>query len=98
MDTLLKKKDSKTTKLLKSFKFQRDELPKISYVRNQSGSFLNFPPGAEFPMESRTEVSPPAKVYCCMCSNLKKYSCSKTGKPLCSLQCYGKNLSLRNSA
>lgn len=98
MDTLLKKKDSKTTKLLKSFKSQRDELPKISYVQNQFGSFLNFPPGAEFPMESRAEVSPPAKVYCCMCSNLKKYSCSKTGKPLCSLQCYGKNLSLRNSA
>ena len=97
LDTLLKKKDSKTAKLLKSFKSQREDLPKISYVRNQSGSFLSFPAGSECPLETKSKISPPTKVNCCMCSNLKKYSCSKTGNPLCSLQCYGQNLSLRNS-
>jgi len=27
------------------------------------------------------------------CTNLKKYSCSRTGLPLCSLECYKKNIS-----
>ena len=98
MDTLLKKKDSKAAKQLKSLKSQRDEVPKISYVRNQSGAFISFPENCEYPLQRSTEQKPPDPVYCCMCSNIKKYSCSKTGSPLCSLDCYKKNISLRNSA
>lgn len=31
------------------------------------------------------------------CSNVKKYNCSKTGIPLCSLQCYKSNFSANKS-
>lgn len=43
---------------------------------------------------------PPKQVISCGvggCTNQKKYSCSKTGTPLCSLDCYKKNL-LQNAA
>lgn len=43
---------------------------------------------------------PPKQAISCGvggCTNQKKYSCSKTGTPLCSLDCYKKNL-LQNAA
>jgi len=98
MDTILKKKDSKTAKLLKTFRSQRDAVPKISYVMNGSGALLSYPPNCDYPMKKQVAVDPPATLLCCMCSNAKRYSCSKTGKPLCSLECYKSNLSLRTSA
>ena len=46
----------------------------------------------------RTSFRPPISQQCGVdsCQNAKKYSCSKTGVPLCSLECYKKNISKRD--
>merc|ERR1719220_3350277 len=52
MDTLLKKKDSKATKQIKTSKSNRNDIPKISYVANSSGALLSLPEGFEYPLEA----------------------------------------------
>merc|ERR1719234_2151314 len=52
MDTLLKKKDSKATKQIKTSKSNRSDIPKISYVANSSGALLSLPEGFEYPLEA----------------------------------------------
>ena len=44
---------------------------------------------------------PPKPVVLCGvdgCSNPKKYACSKTNTPLCSLACYKKNMALASTS
>jgi len=98
MDTLLKKKDSKVAKQLKNLKSQRNDSPKISYIKNKSGVFLSYPDNLDFPLKRQMAGKVPDVVLCCICKNVKKYSCSKTGKPLCSLECYKQNLSSQMAA
>ena len=99
MDTILKKKDSKATKLLRICKSQRDTVPMISYVMGLGGTRLVYPAGHDYPLKRQVApLSRPPPTTCCLCSNLKRYSCSKTGRPLCSLQCYKRNLSLNHQA
>jgi len=92
MDTLLKKKDSKVTKQIKTQKNFKEDTPKISYVVNSSGFSLSFPSGHDFPLAPSSTKSPPPPTLCSMCSNNKKYNSSKTGEPVCSLVCYKENL------
>jgi len=56
MDTLLKKKDSKATKQIKTSKSNRSDIPKISYVANSSGALLSLPEGFEYPLEASRGV------------------------------------------
>jgi len=94
MDTLLKKKDSKVTKQIKTQKNIKEDTPKISYIANSSGFSLSFPSGHDFPLlPSAPKSPPPPPTLCSMCSNRKKYNSSKTGEPVCSLACYKNNLS-----
>ena len=89
MDTLLKKKDSKATKQIKIAKsIIKEDTPKISYVSNSSGMSLSYPAGHQFPLVQANPVRPPIPSSCQMCPNIKKYNSSKTGHPLCSLECY----------
>jgi len=92
MDTLLKKKDSKVTKQIKTQKTIKEDTPKISYIANSSGFSLSFPSGHNFPLPPSAPKSPPPPTLCSMCSNRKKYNSSKTGEPVCSLACYKNNL------
>jgi len=92
MDTLLKKKDKKISNLIKVEKPNNDNFPKISYVQNTWSTSLTFPSSWEYPLKSQSEAEPPKPVSCCICSTHKKYNCSKTGQPLCSLECYKINL------
>ena len=46
MDTLLKKKESKANKMMKTVKTSsRDDVPRISYVNNGHGISLSYPEG-----------------------------------------------------
>jgi len=93
MDTLLKKKDAKIANFNKVTKPNNDNVPKISYVQNSSSTSLTFPSCSwEYPLKSQSGLEPPSPVSCCVCSTQKKYNCSKTGQPLCSLECYKINL------
>lgn len=92
MDRLLKKQESKATKTSKA-RTNRSLVPVVVYKICESGASLIFPPDVPFPLKAdKIKTAPPAK-YCSMgCGNLKKYSCSKSGADLCSLECYKKNI------
>ncbi|XP_016418161.1 INO80 complex subunit B-like [Sinocyclocheilus rhinocerous] len=91
---------TKTSKAkIKSMKERRSkqaQLPMVRYSSNVQGSAVLYPAGIPVPTPAAPRAPPPAPLSCGMsgCSNLKKYSCSKTGTPLCSLMCYRKNLTL----
>ena len=74
---------------------RKTDVPKYHYSNNQSGISISVPAGYPFPFTAQVAEPPrpPTKCGVTGCNNDKKYSCSKTGIPLCSLQCYKSNLS-----
>ncbi|XP_078448990.1 INO80 complex subunit B-like [Lampetra planeri] len=76
--------------------------PTVRYSSSASeGTTVSFPPG--FPLPALLGPAPPpppapSQALDCGvpgCTNRKRYSCAKTGVPLCSLECYRKNLALQ---
>ncbi|CAG9764288.1 unnamed protein product [Ceutorhynchus assimilis] len=91
MERLLKKQDSKATKQAK-YRTTRTNDPLIIYKQNCFTTVLSLPEGIDFPLKPQKVHKPKKQSLCSMgCGNFKKYSCSKTGVPLCSLECYKKN-------
>ena len=102
MERLLNKREtlSKTIKNLvnpDSKVTNQQNQPKITYIKNEASITLSFPKGMEIPIPTLKPIKPPEKIRCFIknCKNVKKYSCSQTGKPLCSLACYKKNLLIK---
>lgn len=96
MDRLLKKQDSKTGKVFKNRPIKM-KVPSIRYKDTVEGATISFPLGIEFPLKPQhLENEPPKPTLCSMdgCNNIKRYNCSKTNVPLCSLQCYKKNVAV----
>ncbi|KAJ8920459.1 hypothetical protein NQ315_005327 [Exocentrus adspersus] len=92
MERLLKKQDSKAAKQAKS-KVTKSLVPSIIYRQNQDITLLSFPEDYDYPMKREVAPDPPKIKYCNMgCGNIKKYTCAQTGVPLCSLNCYKKNI------
>uniref|UniRef100_A0A3Q2Q1N2 INO80 complex subunit B n=1 Tax=Fundulus heteroclitus TaxID=8078 RepID=A0A3Q2Q1N2_FUNHE len=87
-------------KSLKDRKSKQNQCPMVRYSDSARGIAISFPTGVPAPAPAPPLHPPLALVNCGVngCSNLKKYSCSKTGVPLCSLECYRKNLQLVQSA
>ncbi|XP_051924948.1 INO80 complex subunit B [Hippocampus zosterae] len=78
-------------------KSKQSQCPMIRYGDSARGLSVSFPAGVPAPEAAPPRPAPPAAPVACGvsgCSNPKKYSCSKTGVPLCSLRCYQKNLRL----
>lgn len=94
MDRLLKKQESKNLKYMSKGKPTKKLEPMIVYKNSNKEISLSLPPGVPFPLETKPPMDPPKLVKCGAngCDNLKKYNCSKTGTPLCSLECYRTNL------
>jgi INO80 complex subunit B len=96
MDRLLLKKDSKAAKMIKatSKRSASHNVPKWTYKLTADGATISVPVGSDYPVKPTKILAPPTPTKCIIsdCQNLKRYSCSKTGKPLCSLACYSKNL------
>lgn len=92
---------TKTSKAkIKSMREKKSKLsqcPTVRYSDSALGISISFPTGVPAPVPV-PPCPPPAPVSCGICTNLKKYSCSKTGVPLCSLECYKRNLLLVQSA
>ncbi|XP_077996051.1 INO80 complex subunit B-like isoform X2 [Glandiceps talaboti] len=93
IERLLKKQEAKGKQ---GKKVQKGlNIPKVTYVNSLHGSSISVPVGMDFPLTKQTIVEPSRKRQVCGitgCNNTKKYCCSKTGLPLCSLECYKKNL------
>ncbi|XP_046745242.1 INO80 complex subunit B [Diprion similis] len=95
MERLLKKQESKASKIMGKGKPSRRQVPLVSYRITLEGSSISLPPGEKFPLPSTRQEKPTSVILCGVnsCRNPKKYSCSKTGIPLCSLECYKANIS-----
>ncbi|XP_060812133.1 INO80 complex subunit B isoform X1 [Bombus pascuorum] len=96
MERLLKKQESKASKVIGKGKPCRRQVPLVTYRLTLEGSSISLPPGEDFPLQSTEQKEPPIRALCGVnqCKRPKKYSCSKTGVPLCSLECYKTNLAL----
>ncbi|KAJ3664552.1 hypothetical protein Zmor_000110 [Zophobas morio] len=95
MERLLKKQESKAAKSSK-IKVAKTNVPTIFYRQNASGVVMSFPAGMEWPLGGVGAKEAPKPVPCVMgCGSLKKYVCSQTNVPLCSLACYKKNIASR---
>ncbi|XP_033748210.1 INO80 complex subunit B-like [Pecten maximus] len=94
LDRLLKKQDSKK----KGKGSKKANIPRFRYTNNQSGVAVSVPIGFQLPFTAQAARPPKGKEPCSIsgCKNIKKYSCSRTGVPLCSLACYKKNSLLHN--
>ncbi|XP_077286009.1 INO80 complex subunit B [Arctopsyche grandis] len=94
MERLLKKQETKTIKGNAKGKPLKKHVPLISYRNTVESITVSMPPDVDFPLEAKTSIDPPKPVICGVanCANLKKYLCSRTGIPLCSLQCYKNNI------
>lgn len=90
LDRLLKKQDSNKKKGKGS---KKANIPRLRYTSNLSGITIAIPVGLQLKFPAQTAKHPKPKEMCGItgCKNLKKYSCSRTGVPLCSLECYKKN-------
>lgn len=83
-------------KSMKERKSKQSQCPMVRYSDSVQGIAISFPTGASAPTPAPPCPPPRAPVNCGVsgCTNLKRYSCSRTGIPLCSLDCYKKNLLL----
>nr|XP_061810519.1 INO80 complex subunit B-like isoform X2 [Nerophis lumbriciformis] len=87
-------------KSMREKKSKQSQCPIVRYSDSARGVTISFPAGVPAP-EAAPPPPPPAVAVTCGvsgCFNLKKYSCSKTGVPLCSLQCYERNMQLVQGA
>lgn len=94
IERLLKKSESRLRASKKPAK--KADTPKVSLLRSsEAGTLLVFPAGLPFPLAPAAAPREyPQKALCGIkgCPNPKKYSCSKTGVSLCSLECYKANM------
>lgn len=93
-DRLLKKQETKLTKVIKSRMIAKAEAPVVSYYMGTMGAYVSFPKDFEIPIKTQLAHAPPPPIQLCgVCNEDKKrYNCSKTNIPLCSMQCYKLNL------
>uniref|UniRef100_A0A0A9X4H7 INO80 complex subunit B n=2 Tax=Lygus hesperus TaxID=30085 RepID=A0A0A9X4H7_LYGHE len=94
VERLLRKQDNKSNKTSVKRTTRKTGVT-ITYCNNSNGISITLPPGLDFPLSKQIVAPAPAAIKCGVegCRNTKKYSCSKTGIPLCSLGCYKANLS-----
>ncbi|XP_069488580.1 INO80 complex subunit B [Ambystoma mexicanum] len=93
----LTKTNKAKVKTLRERKARQAMCPMIRYSNAVDQITVSFPLGVTCPLPPSQLPEPPAAVLCGVsgCTSAKKYSCSKTGVPLCSLECYRKNLGLQ---
>uniref|UniRef100_A0ABM5GL08 INO80 complex subunit B n=1 Tax=Pogona vitticeps TaxID=103695 RepID=A0ABM5GL08_9SAUR len=96
----LTKTSKAKVKTLRERKAKGAAVPVICYRNAADGITVSFPQGASVPLLPSPPPVVPLPTPCGVsgCPNLKRYSCSHTGVPLCSLACYKRNLLLQQVA
>uniref|UniRef100_A0A669PID5 INO80 complex subunit B-like conserved region domain-containing protein n=2 Tax=Phasianinae TaxID=9072 RepID=A0A669PID5_PHACC len=74
--------------------------PVVQYRNAADLITVSFPAGAAPPLLPSTAPPVPPAALCGVsgCANRRRYCCSRTGLPLCSLACYKRNLRLQEAA
>ncbi|KAJ8390306.1 hypothetical protein AAFF_G00108750 [Aldrovandia affinis] len=95
----LTKTSKAKVKSMRERKSKQAQCPMVRYSDSFQGATISFPLGVPTPVAVPPRL-PPVPVSCGVsgCLNLKRYSCSKTGTPLCSIECYRKNLTVQSVA
>uniref|UniRef100_A0A8C8S766 INO80 complex subunit B-like conserved region domain-containing protein n=1 Tax=Pelusios castaneus TaxID=367368 RepID=A0A8C8S766_9SAUR len=95
----LTKTNKAKVKTLRERKAKQAPCPMIHYCNASDGITVSFPPGAVLPLPPCAPPPVPTPAVCGVsgCPNLKRYRCSRTGVPLCSLACYQRNLQLQEA-
>lgn len=98
MERLLRKQESKAGKQNSRGRGNKKQIPLIRYRNSLDSISIDLPPGTPFPLEKKIARPPPEQELCGVpnCTNVKMYYCSKTIVPVCSLECYRKNLKIHN--
>ncbi|KAM6289129.1 INO80 complex subunit B [Aegotheles albertisi] len=96
----LTKTNKAKVKALRERRAKPAACPVVHYCNAADRITVSFPAGVAPPLLPPPTPPPPPPVLCGVpgCSNPKRYSCSRTGRPLCSLGCYRRNLGLREAA
>ncbi|KAM9663203.1 INO80 complex subunit B [Morphnus guianensis] len=96
----LTKTNKAKVKTLRERKAKQAPCPVVHYCNATDRITVSFPVGMALPLLPAPAPPVPPPVLCGVagCSNHKRYSCSRTGLPLCSLACYRRNLQLQEAA
>ncbi|XP_075441193.1 INO80 complex subunit B [Ascaphus truei] len=94
IERLTKTNKSRTTKSPRERRGRQPPCPMIRYLHTADAVTVSFPQGVPCPAPAEPLPALPAPTVCGApgCANPKKYSCSTTHTPLCSLECYRANL------
>ncbi|KAM5126032.1 INO80 complex subunit B, partial [Mantella aurantiaca] len=97
IERLTKTSKSRGAKPSQGRRGRQPPCPTIRYQHNAHGITVSYPQGVPYPSSTEPPPALPAPQLCTVsgCNNLKCYACSKTLLPLCSLECYRKNLASR---
>ncbi|NXY88279.1 IN80B protein, partial [Alcedo cyanopectus] len=95
----LTKTSKAKVKTLRERRAKQPPCPVVRYCNAAEHISLSFPPGTGpplLPAPAGPPTVPPARL-CAVdgCPNPRRYCCSRTGRPLCSLACYRRNLQLQ---
>ncbi|XP_046839512.1 INO80 complex subunit B-like isoform X2 [Xenia sp. Carnegie-2017] len=93
IERLLKKQVKSRKEVEKQKRIQKADIPRVTYINNTNGISISFPVNMDVPFKKREQkslLSAPVKCAVKGCANIKRYSCSQTKLPLCSLECYKK--------
>ncbi|XP_078600139.1 INO80 complex subunit B-like isoform X1 [Branchiostoma floridae x Branchiostoma japonicum] len=94
VERLLKREATKQKQQKAKTVRSKGHIPIVTYINSHDKVTLSFPPGVTYPLTPQVTPPPPKPQQKCGvpgCTKQKRYSCSKTGVPLCSLECYRKN-------
>ncbi|NWY07702.1 IN80B protein, partial [Nothoprocta ornata] len=97
----LTKTNKAKVKTLRERKAKQAPCPVVHYCNAADRITVSFPAGMALPLPPAPPApAAPVPALCGVhgCPNRKRYSCSRTGLPLCSLACYKKNLQLQEAA
>ncbi|KAF1573798.1 UNVERIFIED_CONTAM: INO80 complex subunit B, partial [Eudyptes pachyrhynchus] len=99
----LTKTNKAKVKTQRERKAKQAPCPVVRYRNAIDRITVSFPAGVAtpfLPAPAPAAPPPPLPVLCGVagCPNRKRYSCSRTGLPLCSLACYRRNLRLQEAA
>ncbi|XP_028396559.1 INO80 complex subunit B-like [Dendronephthya gigantea] len=93
IERLLKKQVKSRKEVEKQKRIQKADVPRVMYLNNKNGISISFPVDMDVPFKRGVPRSPTSEPVMCAahgCGNAKRYSCSQTKLPLCSLGCYKK--------
>lgn len=72
--------------------------PMIKYLSKGHTITISFPINVDCPLKPSVSSSPKPIRKCAICGKPKRYNCSRTHKPVCSMECYKSNIEMHLSA